>query len=89
MTDAPLSATFTAPAGGIMTDEVGVITGEVELVSKIAQDNQAVATVRYAGALDWYTITDSAVLLGSPDELPTFHEDAVQKYKQPTQPSTV
>ncbi len=45
-----------------MTDEVGVITGELELRSAYAQDGSVTVLVRYAGALDWYTVTGTAGL---------------------------
>lgn len=48
------STTITAREGGIMTAEVGAITGEVEVVTSL--EGEAVTTrVRYAGAEEWYT----------------------------------
>ena len=44
---------FTAPLGGVMTDEAGAITGDLELVD-IANER---AHVRYVGATDVYTVT--------------------------------
>jgi len=43
-----------------MTDEVGVITGELELRTICAEDGALTVLVRYAEALDWYTVTGSA-----------------------------
>ncbi len=60
---AELRSTFTAAAGGVMTDEVGVITGELELVSTCESDGSVKVRVRYAEALDWYTITGAGVQL--------------------------
>lgn len=48
-----------APPGGVMTDEVGVITGELELCCRCAEDGSVSVRVRYAGALDWYTVSGS------------------------------
>jgi hypothetical protein len=45
-----------------MTDEVGAITGELELQTRATPDGSAVeAMVRYAGAQDLYTISGSPV----------------------------
>jgi len=49
-----------APPGGVMTDEVGVITGELELRSVCAEDGSLTVLVRYAGALDWYCVTGTS-----------------------------
>jgi len=49
-----------APPGGVMTDEVGVITGELELRSSCDEDGWVRVLVRYAGALDWYVVTGTA-----------------------------
>lgn len=46
---------FTTPPGGVMTDEVGAITGPVELWI----DGETIV-VRYAGALDRYTVGTDA-----------------------------
>lgn len=53
MTDAH-STTITAREGGIMTVEVGTITGEVEVATSLEGDI-ASTKVRYAGADGWYT----------------------------------
>ena len=45
-----------------MTDKVGAITGELELLTCVTPDGSAVeAKVRYAGAQDLYTISGSPV----------------------------
>jgi len=45
-----------------MTDEVGAITGGLELLTRVTPDNSAVeAMVRYAGAQDLYTVSGSPV----------------------------
>lgn len=52
---AETSRVLTPPPGGIMTKDVGAITGPVE----IALDGDEVR-VRYEGAAEWYTIVGSA-----------------------------
>ncbi|WP_433579945.1 hypothetical protein [Nocardia brasiliensis] len=80
-----MTTTLTAAPGGIMTDEVGVITGEVEIRSTVTDAGHASAQTRYAGADEWYTITEAAEHLGSPTELPIYHTKLVAKYLGPEQ----
>lgn len=54
-----------------MTDEVGAITGELELLTRLTPDGSNVeARVRYSGAQDLYTVSGSPVRAVSehPDE---------------------
>ena len=44
-----------------MTDEVGAITGELELLTRVTPDGTVEAMVRYAGAQDLYTVSGSPV----------------------------
>ena len=52
-----LTSTFTARPGGVWTDEVGVITGELELHTTYIQNGSMIVQVRYVEALDRYTVT--------------------------------
>lgn len=54
---------FTAPPGGIMTDDVGVITGPVE-----ARIHGDLVRIRYEGAGEEYTVTGT-VGERTPDEV--------------------
>lgn len=49
-------ALITAPPDGVMTNEVGAITGGLELVTRRADDGTLHLKVRYAGAAEWYTL---------------------------------
>lgn len=53
METAPATVTITAPHGGVMTREVGAITGALELTTQ----EQGMVGVRYVGATDTYTVT--------------------------------
>jgi hypothetical protein len=44
-----------------MTDEVGAITGELELQTRTTPGGDIEAMVRYAGAQDLYTVSGSPV----------------------------
>lgn len=71
---AELLSPLIAPPGGVMTDEVGVITGELELRSRLADDGALEVQVRYAGALDWYRVTGtSGVALSGADDHEAAH----------------
>jgi hypothetical protein len=68
------SSAFVSTTGGVMTDEAGAITGELELLTRLTPDGSAVeAMVRYAGTQDLYTVSGSPVctaeLSGHPDEV--------------------
>nr|WP_129667315.1 hypothetical protein [Phytoactinopolyspora endophytica] len=51
-----LRSTFNATPDGVMTNEVGVVTGELELRTSCGDDGTLSLAVRYAGADEWYTI---------------------------------
>ncbi|MFJ5548730.1 hypothetical protein [Streptomyces sp. NPDC093225] len=53
-----------AGPGGAMTDEVGVITGDVTIRTEPAPDGLARVLIQYTGADEWYTLT------GSPTPVP-------------------
>ncbi len=53
-------STFTSTAGGVMTEEAGAVTGELELLCRPGADGLDVL-VRYDGADDWYTVSGSPV----------------------------
>jgi len=42
-----------------MTEEVGTITGELELLTRVTPGGDIEALVRYAGAKDLYTVSGS------------------------------
>ena len=57
-----LRSTFQSTAGGVMTDEAGAITGELELLTRPTPDGESIeALVRYAGAQDLCTVSGSPV----------------------------
>ncbi len=53
-------STFASTTGGVMTEEAGAITGELELSCRPEADGVHVK-VRYAGADEWYTVSGSPV----------------------------
>ena len=67
--DEELRSAFVSTTGGVMTEEAGAVTGDLELLTRPSEagDGGLEALVRYAGAEEWYTISGSPV--------PTGHED--------------
>ncbi|ARZ66072.1 hypothetical protein SMD11_0406 [Streptomyces albireticuli] len=51
----------TAGPGGVMTDDVGVVTGDLTIVTTSRDGRDAEVTVQYTGAEEWYTMTGSPV----------------------------
>lgn len=74
------SATNTSTQG-IMTNEVGAITGDVEIVTDEQPDGVAV-TVAYAGAKDVYTVE------GSPAPTGTTHKEIVESLTRDSEQAT-
>ena len=56
-----LRTPFASTAGGVMTDEAGAVTGDLELLTRPGENGGLEALVRYAGAGEWYTVTGSPV----------------------------
>ena len=71
---------FTSTTGGVMTDEVGAITGELELQTRPTSGGIE-ARVRYADARDLYTVNGSPV--GSNGSHQQAHETILQRLTTP------
>jgi len=65
------TADVNAP-GGVMTTEVGVITGELTLRTELAGD-QVILHVQYKEADEWYTVADGKATLADPADLDAVH----------------
>ncbi|MEW2516393.1 hypothetical protein [Streptomyces sp. NPDC046870] len=76
------TSTVTAGPGGAMTDEVGVITGDLTVRTTLTDDRHtACVTVQYTGADEWYTLT------GSPAPIPAgglaaYHRDLLGRIQR-------
>jgi hypothetical protein len=61
-------STFASTTGGVMTEEAGAVTGELDLLCKPEAEGMRVA-VRYPGADEWYTVSGSPVQIqGNPHD---------------------
>ncbi|MEH0969867.1 hypothetical protein V6U77_01815 [Micromonospora sp. CPCC 205546] len=68
--------------GGVMTDEVGVVTGELTLRTAYA-DGQVTLTVQYKDADEWYAVTGGRAALADPAGLDAVHGIAVALLHRP------
>ncbi|MFI2661818.1 hypothetical protein [Micromonospora carbonacea] len=68
--------------GGVMTDEVGVVTGELTLRTEYA-DGQVALRVQYREADEWYAVTGGRAPLADPAGLDAVHTIAVGLLDRP------
>ena len=80
--DVPLTADIVAPPGGVMTDEVGVVTGELTLRTELVRGRVRLK-VQYRDADEWYRVTGVRPLLTDPSDLAAVHEVAVALLHRP------
>jgi hypothetical protein len=73
---------ITAGQGGVMTDEVGVVTGDLTLRTELAGDQVSVH-VQYREADEWYTVTGAKATLKDPADLDAVHAVAVGILNRP------
>ncbi|KAB1913060.1 hypothetical protein [Micromonospora sp. AMSO31t] len=73
---------ITAGPGGVMTDEVGVVTGDLTLRTEYA-DGQVTLRVQYKDADEWYAVTGGRVPLADPAALDAVHTVAVALLNRP------
>lgn len=55
-----------APPGGVMTDEVGVVTGELTLATVVEPGGVISLHVQYKDADEWYHVTDAQIKVDDP-----------------------
>jgi hypothetical protein len=80
---AELRTDINAP-GGVMTDEVGVITGELTLRTELT-GNDVTLHVQYKDADEWYVVTDGKATLKDPADLDAVHSLAVAILRRPAE----
>jgi hypothetical protein len=74
---------ITAGPGGVMTDEVGVITGDLTLRTEF-QAGQVILRVQYKDADEWYVVTGGRAALSAAADLDAVHAIAVGLLDRPT-----
>ncbi|MEH1165832.1 hypothetical protein V6V47_10640 [Micromonospora sp. CPCC 205539] len=68
--------------GGVMTDEVGVVTGELTLRTSYA-DGRVTLSVQYKDADEWYAVTGGSAPLADAAGLAAVHGIAVGLLHRP------
>ncbi|MFI7072493.1 hypothetical protein [Micromonospora sediminicola] len=76
------TADITAGPGGVMTDEVGVVTGELTLRTEHA-DGRVTLRVQYKDADEWYAVTGGSAPLADPASVDAVHTIAVGLLNRP------
>lgn len=66
-----------AGAGGVSTDEVGVIAGDLTVHTTWAA-GQAQIAIQFSGASDWFTMTGSPAACPSEEASRTLHQAVVE-----------
>ncbi|WP_441248465.1 hypothetical protein [Kitasatospora sp. McL0602] len=66
--------------GGVLTEEIGVITGDLTLHTMWIE-NEARLTVQYTGALDWFTVVGSPVRAEDEGTARNVHQAMVEAAK--------
>jgi hypothetical protein len=74
---------ITAGPGGVMTDEVGVITGDLTVRTEYA-DGCVTVRVQYRDADEWYAVTGGAAALADPAGATAVHSIVVGVLNRPT-----
>lgn len=82
MADEFRTAEIIAPPGGVMTDEVGVVTGELTLRTELS-GGDVTLRVQYREADEWYQVTGVTVRLADPSDLDAVHAVAVGLLHRP------
>jgi hypothetical protein len=79
-----LRSAFVSTVGGVMTEEAGAVTGDLELRTRPSEagDAKLEALVRYAGAEEWYTVSGSP-LTADIDDHRASHEAALARLTTP------
>jgi hypothetical protein len=77
------TADIVAGPGGVMTDEVGVITGELTLRTELTPDGQVTLRVQYREAAEWYVVTGGRTTLADPKDIEAVHAIATSLLNRP------
>jgi hypothetical protein len=59
--------------GGVMTDEVGVITGELTLQTEVDDSGNLVVRVQYKDSEEWYRVTGASAVLVDAKDIDAVH----------------
>lgn len=77
-----LTTDITPGPGGVMTDEVGVVTGPLTLRTAV-EGAEVVVRVQYKDADEWYAVTGARASLADPRDAGTVHTILVGVLNRP------
>jgi hypothetical protein len=77
------SSDVTAPPGGVMTDEVGVITGRLTVRTDVDDALGVTLHVQYKDAAEWYAVTNGTTTLHDKADIDAVHAIAVGLLDRP------
>jgi hypothetical protein len=77
-----IKSTFIA-THGVMTEEVGVISGELELCTTCDTDGTLKMSITYVGAEEWYTLPGKNYRLHDPRDHEVIHRILVNVLERP------
>lgn len=77
--------TITATTGGVLTKDVGAITGDLEIATRPSDAGTIEVTVRYAGASEWYAVEGSPFQAADTGglSLPELHKRMIEHLTTP------
>jgi hypothetical protein len=78
-----LTSDITAGPGGVMTDEVGVVTGELTLRTELGAGGKVTLRVQYREAEEWYAVSGGRCTLREPADLAAVHQLATGLLDRP------
>ncbi|MEU6487205.1 hypothetical protein [Streptomyces sp. NPDC046887] len=68
-------------SGGVRTDELGIVTGNVTVHTTWA-GGEALIAIQYSGASEWFTMTGSPVPCASERDSRDLHEAVVEAVRE-------
>ena len=77
------STDIIAGPGGVMTDEVGVVTGDLTLRTELDDTGQVTLRVQYREADEWYAVTGGRAVLADPRDVDAVHTIATGLLDRP------
>ena len=79
----PLTSDITAGPGGVMTDEVGVVTGDLTVRTEYA-GGRVTVRVQYKDAAEWYAVTGGTAPLADEVDAEAVHAIVVGLLNRPS-----
>jgi hypothetical protein len=74
---------ITAGPGGVMTDEAGVVTGDLTVRTEVDDKGKVDVKVQYKDAAEWYTVTGAKATLHDPKDVDAVHAIVVALLNRP------